>query len=259
MEHLLQHFRKDEQPFIEKVMDWKKDVEYRHSVKLTDFLDPREQQIVQAIVGSGDDIEASSYGAFKGAERQRMIIYPSYLSMEKEDFQIKVYSVQYPSKFTQLRHQDILGALLSLGITRNRFGDILVKDDEIQFAVSKEIADYVKMNLQMVGKVKIQLDEVDDESKFIQLDEKYIEQTLTVSSMRLDNILSTVLNMARAKAQAYIKGGKVKVNFTIREDNAFEIQEGDLISVRGFGRMKILSIEGRTNKDKVRLKVGKIV
>lgn len=259
MEQYIQHFRKDEQPFIEKVIDWRREVEHRHSLKLTEFLDPREQHIVQSIIVSDDNLSVKSYGAFQNAERKRMMIFPSYFTIEKEDFQIAVFSVQYPSKFVQLRHQDMLGALLSLGLNRGRFGDIHVQDDTIQFALSKEVADYVLVNLNTVGKVKVQLEEVADETNFIHVEENWTEYSLTVSSMRLDNILSSVLNMSRSKAQAFIKAGKVKVNFAVREENAFEIQEGDLISVRGFGRIKVLTIEGRTNKDKFRLKIGKIL
>lgn len=259
MEQFIQHFRKDEQPFIEKVIDWKREVAFRHSLKLTDFLNPRERHIVQSICSSDDNLSVSSFGAFKNAERQRMLIYPSYLSVEKEEFQIAVFSVQFPSKFVQLRHQDVLGALLSLGLNREKFGDIHLQHDIVQFALSKEVADYVVVNLTSIGKVKVTLEEVVHEEQLIEVDEQWIEHTLTVSSMRLDNILSAVLNMSRSKAQAFIKAGKVKVNFATREENAMEIQQDDLLSVRGFGRMKIISIEGRTNKDKIRLKVGKIM
>ena len=42
MEQVFQHFRKDEQPFIEQVYGWIRDIEDRYAPKLTDFLDPRQ-------------------------------------------------------------------------------------------------------------------------------------------------------------------------------------------------------------------------
>ena len=48
----------------------------------------------------------------------------------------------------------------------------------------------------------------------------------------------------------------MKVNWTIRENTSFELQEGDIVSARGYGRMKVLMTEGRTKKDKIRLQVG---
>jgi RNA-binding protein YlmH len=75
--------------------------------------------------------------------------------------------------------------------------------------------------------------------------------------MRLDVIISTVLKISRQKAQALITGKKVRVNWTERDSVAFELQEGDILSVRGSGRIKIMMTEGRTKKDKIRLQIGR--
>ena len=76
--------------------------------------------------------------------------------------------------------------------------------------------------------------------------------------MRLDVVLATVLNISRQKSQSLIAAGRVKVNWTLREQVAFELQEGDIISARGFGRLKVIMTEGRTKKDKIRLQVGQL-
>lgn len=76
--------------------------------------------------------------------------------------------------------------------------------------------------------------------------------------MRLDVIIATVANISRQKAQNLIAAGKVKVNWTIRDQTSFELQEGDVVSVRGIGRMKLIMTEGRTKKDKIRLQVGQL-
>ncbi|MFY3793477.1 RNA-binding protein [Ureibacillus sp. MALMAid1270] len=256
MEHLIQHFRKDEQPFIERVMEWQRDVEYRHHMRLTDFLDPREQFIVSAIIGQNDELSIHSYGVFEEPERKRMIICPSYMSPSVDDFQIKVFSIHYPSKFLQLKHRDVLGALLSLGMNRSKFGDIKIEDDVIQFVLSAEVAEYIQTNLVSIGKSKVQLEELNDIEKLIQSKEKWIEKSFTVSSMRLDTILSTTLKISREKSKLLIQSGKVKVNWTVRESVSFELQEGDILSISGFGRLKILTTEGRTKKEKIRLLIG---
>ncbi|HWL27154.1 MAG TPA: YlmH/Sll1252 family protein [Ureibacillus sp.] len=256
MEHLIQHFRKEEQPFIERVMEWQRDVEYRHHLRLTDFLDPREQFIVSSIIGQNDDLSLKSYGVFDEAERRRMIICPAYMDVIPEDFQISVFTIHYPSKFLQLKHRDVLGALLSLGMNRSKYGDIKIEDNEIQFAISKEISDYVQTNLVSIGKAKIQIESLNDLNQLIQSNEKWIEKSLTVSSMRLDSILSVALKISREKSKLLIQAGKVKVNWTVRESSSFELQEGDILSVSGFGRIKLLKSEGRTKKEKIRLVIG---
>ncbi|SOC35375.1 YlmH family RNA-binding protein [Ureibacillus acetophenoni] len=256
MEHLIQHFRKDEQPFIERVIEWHRDVLYRHNIRLTDFLDPREQFIISSIIGQSDELNLYSEGIFDEAERKRMIICPSYIEPNQDDFQIAIFSVNYPSKFLQLKHRDVLGSLLSLGMSRSKFGDITIEDDNIQFAISKEIAEYVETNLVSIGKAKVQLELMADFENLIQSNEKWVEKTLTVSSMRLDSILSLALRISREKSKLLIQAGKVKVNWTVRESVSFDIQDGDILSVSGFGRIKILKIEGRTKKEKIRLIIG---
>lgn len=256
MEHLIQHFRKDEQPFIERVIEWQRDVLYRHNIRLTDFLDPREQFIVSSIIGQSDELNLYTEGIFNEAERKRMIICPSYIEPNQDDFQIAIFSVNYPSKFLQLKHRDVLGSLLSLGMSRSKFGDIKIEDDNLQFAVSKEIADYLETNLVSIGKAKVQLELISDYENLIQSNEAWVEKTLTVSSMRLDSILSLALRISREKSKLLIQAGKVKVNWTVRESVSFDIQDGDILSVSGFGRIKILKIEGRTKKEKIRLIIG---
>jgi RNA-binding protein YlmH len=63
--------------------------------------------------------------------------------------------------------------------------------------------------------------------------------------------------LSRQKSQVLIGQGLVKVNWMVIESPSFECQMGDLISTRGFGRVKILSIEGKTKKDKWRITIGK--
>ena len=257
MEHLIQHFRKDEQSFIEQVSDWQREVEDRYTPKITDFLDPRQRFIVASIVGQANDLTVYKEGVFEQAERKRVIIAPSYYVPEKDDYQVTIFSVNYPSKFVQLRHPDVLGALLSLGIERGKFGDIRVAENTVQFAIATEVADYVRANLSSIGKVKVHVEELGIKP-LLCVEEQWIERSYTVSSMRLDVVLATVLNISRQKSQSLVAAGRVKVNWTLREQVAFELQEGDIISARGFGRLKVIMTEGRTKKDKIRLQVGQL-
>lgn len=257
MEHLIQHFRKDEQPFIEQVVGWQREVEDRYAPKLTDFLDPRQRFIVMSVIGQSDDLAVYAQGIFEQPERMRVMIAPSYFMPAEEDYQITVFSINYPSKFVQLRHPDVLGALLSVGMERSKFGDIRVAENTVQFAVATEVADYVRAHLTSIGKVKVHLEEIGTQP-LLRLGEEWVESTTTVSSMRLDVVLATVLNISRQKSQNLITAGRVKVNWTVREQVSFELQEGDILSARGFGRLKVIMTEGRTKKDKIRLQIGRL-
>lgn len=257
MDSIFQHFRKEEQQFIEQVSGWLNEVEDRYTPKLTDFLDPRERFIVQSVLGSSE-IGMESLGLFPDAERQRVLLYPSYYEPTAEDFNITVFELKYPVKFVTLRHPDILGSLMSVGLGRSKFGDIRIEGERIQFAVADEVGLYLQTNFVSAAKVKVQLIEVEDTADMLTVTEDWFEESHTVSSMRLDTVLSSVYNISRQKASALIHGGKVKVNWTVQEQPSFELHESDMISSRGFGRVKVLMIEGRTKKDKIRLQIGRL-
>lgn len=258
MEQVLQHFRKDEQPFIEQVSGWLRETQDRYAPKLTDFLDPRQQFIVQSILGQNDEVIVSAYGEFPEAERKRMLISPSYFVATEEDYGITAFSIKYPSKFVKLEHPDILGSLMSLGLDRSKFGDIRVDDNRIEFAVVSEMSDYVMSHLTSIGKSKIKLDELQHDHPYLENTDTWLEESHTVSSMRIDTIIASLFNISRQKASTLIHGGKVKVNWTVREQPSFELHESDLLSIRGYGRIRIGLIEGRTKKDKIRLQIGRI-
>ncbi|CEA02621.1 S4 domain protein [Metalysinibacillus saudimassiliensis] len=259
MDNIIQHFRSEERPFIEQVMGWQREVEDRYAPKLTDFLDPRERFIVQAIIQQREDIGLAAEGGFVGAERQRMLIYPSYYEPTIEDFAITLFSIHYATKFVTLEHPQILGTLLSNGVERKRFGDIRLADDCVQFAVSKEMSEFLRLQVTSVGKAKVSLEEISLAQALPQVTEEWQEQMHTVSSMRLDVVLASALSISRQKVQQLITAGRVKVNHTVREDRAFELQEEDLLSVRGYGRLKVLAIEGRTRKQKIKVILGTLL
>lgn len=257
MDSLLQHFRKEEQPFIEQAVGWVKEVEDLYAPKLTGFLDPRERFIVQAIAGNSS-LLMSGYGAFQEAERQRVLIYPEYYVPETDDYQVSVIQLKYAKKFLTIEHPQVLGSLMSLGVDRSKFGDIQIVDGDVQVAIALELSDYVTANFTQVGKAKVAVEPVDSEA-YLQSDEEWTEETQIVSSLRLDVIVASLTNSSRQKAQALIKGERVKVNWTVIDQQAFELQEHDILSIRGFGRFNILAIEGRTRKDKIRLLIGALV
>ncbi|MDM5434618.1 RNA-binding protein [Bacillus hominis] len=250
---IYEHFRPDEEVFVDKVLEWKQAAEY-HQVKLTDFLDPRQQQIVSMVIGQGD-VAVRFDGAMPESERKRALIYPDYLELNEEEFQVEVLEIDYPSKFFTLEHRQILGAFMSLGLTREKCGDILLQEDRAQIAVAKEVVSYIKMNLQSIGKMKVTLSPIQVE-QILQVSEKWGEKSGTVSSLRLDVLLAEMLHISRQKVQPLIKNGLVKVNWKTVEQTSYECYPGDVYSVRGYGRSKLFSVEGRTKRDKWRILYG---
>lgn len=249
MNHIYQHFRGEERHFIDQVLEWKDTVQNTYSPKLTDFLDPREQEIVHSVIGENVEVKVSFLGGTDDAERKRAIIYPDYFQPEIEDFHLSFFEIQYASKFINLQHRQVLGSLMSLGLKRSKFGDIRFFDDKVQFVCANEISEYLKANFQEIGKARISLKSIDLNELIPQV-EDILEVVTTVSSLRLDVICSAVYNVSRQKIQPLITNGLVKVNWKTIDHVSFECREGDTLSVRGYGRSKLTAIEGKTKKDK---------
>lgn len=249
------HFRDEERPFLDQVVEWKELVRNQFVHKLTDFLDPRQQQIITTVVGKDTDVCFSFLGGGENTERKRAFLFPSYYEPNIEDFQISAFQIHYPHKFINLTHRDLLGALMGLGLKREKFGDIYIQDDTIQIVVASEIGAYVDANLQSVGKASVTLEHIAI-SNLLNQKEEWNEKLITASSLRLDLVLSEIYQLSRSKITPLISHKRVKVNWKTVEQSALQLQNGDYLSVRGLGRSKILAIEGKTKKDKWRITVG---
>lgn len=104
-----------------------------------------------------------------------------------------------------------------------------------------------KHNLNAINRANIQLEEV-PLIQHLERTDVWKEQTHSVSSMRLDNLVKETYRISRRKAAELINRKFVKVNFKTVEDPAMIILEGDLMSVRGLGRSRILEIGGKSRK-----------
>lgn len=253
---IYQHFRPEEKDFIDQVLEWKETVGQTYMEKLTDFLDPREQHIVQSIVGTQSEVQCAFFGGTANAERKRALIYPEYYAVREDDFQLTLYEIIYPSKFIQIEHKHVLGSLMSLQVTRGKFGDILLHGKQVQFFVASEMSEFVKLELKTIGRDTVSLEEMPI-SMALETEERWEESTITAASARVDAVISASFRLSRQKVQQSIQQKHVKVNWKIVTQAAFECQEGDVISVRGAGRAKVISFIGKSRKNNWQILVGR--
>jgi len=252
---IYQHYRPEEHEFVDRVLNWKTEVVERYSPKLTDFMDPREQEIVKTILGNDTEVRLSLWGGSSFSERKRAFLYPEYIDAQEEGFQLVCYDIIYPAKFAAIEHRDVLGALMNIGVKRGKYGDILIDGDQVQFICAKEIAGFIELNLTKIGRTGVKLAAI-QENQLIEIKTEYKEKSGTVSSLRLDVVVAEVYNLSRAKASPLIQQGRVKLNHKITDQVSAEVMEGDELSVRGFGRSKLIAIEGTTKKEKWRIRYG---
>lgn len=255
---IFQHFREHEHPFIDQVLSWIDQVERTFISYTSDFLDPREQQIVSSLVGTSNEaINFAFFGGHADTERKRVVIAPYYEEITEDQFEIVLLEATFPEKFVKIAHRDILGSFSGLGIDRKKIGDIVVNENRFQIITEKEISSYVMMNLTQVKQANIELAEV-PYTGLINNTDVWLEKSITVSSLRLDVLVKEMYQMSRKNATTLISRNLVKVNFTEVNDPTVLLLEADLLSVRGHGRGKLLEINGITRKDKIRVKTARL-
>lgn len=255
---IYQHFRKEEHPFIDRVLSWKEQVERSYQSILTDFLDPREQQIITMLIDTNSsDLSLKLFGGGSFSERKRAIIAPSYEEITDGDFGICILQATYHEKFITLSHRDVMGSFLSLGLDRKKLGDISVQDGLIQILVSEDIHTYVLANLTTIKKAKIKL-VTKPLSEIVEKELIWTEEDKLVTSMRLDTIIKEIYSVSRQTAAEGISKKLVKVNYRIVEDRSFAVQADDLISFKGKGRSKIDRINGKTKKEKWKITIARL-
>ncbi len=256
--HIKDHYRKEELPFVERVIEWVERAEIQQIPIRTDFVDPRQLQIIQHIVNSFMGLTIFFDGGYLNAERVRVMIAPDYLLESEEEMGLIYFKLQHNDKYNKLSHKDYLGALMHIGIKREKFGDIILTDDLVQFIVAEEIADYVRFELKQIGRTKVDLEEIKREALLIPK-EKYETKDITVTSLRADNVIGHVYPLSRSNVTELIKSNRLKVNWQVIDKKDYSLEVGDTISVRGFGRFILIEENGETKKGKIKIKIGKLL
>lgn len=195
-------------------------------------------------------------GVFEDSER-KMICF-SINAYETLDYDIHVIKIKNKSKFKELKHKDYLGSMMALGVKRSLFGDLVVKGDACFVPMASSVSQYVQDNLTAIGNCPCSIDRVNINSEDIPKIE-FEEKIIIVTSLRLDNVIPSICNMSRAKGTDLISNGSVLLNYLIcnRKDKLIEMK--DTITIRGFGKYKVNSIEGETSKGRIKLLIGKYV
>lgn len=227
----------------------------RHLPKVSFFLTPGEWMLAESLLVHVWGIKWLLDGGIQDAERRRLIVVPDYMKPSDEQPVVTFLEIKRSPKSFSLTHRDYLGALLSMGVQREVIGDIIIQDELAWVAVVPEMAEYIGWNLETVGRVKVTTKLTETVSiKFRPLDMQFVDGT--VASLRLDAVLSLALKVSRAKAQALISGQKVNVNWqtTVKQD--IELREGDVLSVKGFGRLSLVKIGSLSRSQRWHIQVG---
>lgn len=156
-------------------------------------------------------------------------------------------------KSDALSHRDFLGAILSLGIKRELVGDILTAEGYAVVFVHETAAELVRA-LDKIGRVGASCE--DGITRPLPAQQTKRIDT-TVSSLRLDCIVSAAANTSREKSASLIKSGMVNADFSPCLNVSAEVRENTVISVRGSGRYRLSEVGGETKKGRIRVIIEK--
>ena len=224
------------------------------------FLNERERSVAAA-AARANNADPIFYGGYDGAARTLCGFFEGTYAEElpKEDLfplcAVTFSFKKFDKKSEILSHRDFLGAILALGLERSAVGDILVAEDHaVVFCV--DTAKQLLMDISKVGKIGV--------STAAGITEKLPEPRLetldrTVSSLRLDCIVSACANISRERSASLVKSGQVSADYSICLNVSAAVKEREIISIRGFGRFIVSKIVGETKNGRIRVIIDKFV
>lgn len=236
-----------------KVIDKANSCLRSYDLKYTEFLNPYETKNAIAILNAIDDINYTVDGGYENCERSLIYIYPFYMTEDTIEKSIRFLKISGNFKFRSISHKDYLGSLLGLGIKREKIGDILIHENYCQVVVSEDICDFILFNLTKVARNNVTVEEI-NRDEILYSEPNFKEVSFTVSSERLDCIISGVYNLSRQDSSQIINAEKVFVNYEKIDAIARSIKNNDIISVRGKGRFIVSEIGDNTKKGRIKVK-----
>ncbi|MBS4030043.1 MAG: photosystem II S4 domain protein [Clostridiales bacterium] len=223
----------------------------------TDFLDPYQQRAVEKALHLHGDVKYISWGGYQEAERVRVLVFPVVRQMNTGDVPLAVLEADAGSKADGLSHRDFLGAILGLGLKREKIGDIIVADERCaQIFVSPEIVPYLQSNLIQVGSHSVSIREM-DVADVAATEPRNRDVKATVASLRLDAVASAGFGLSRSKLAPAIRAGQVKLNWQSVKSASTPVKQGDIISLAGRGRMELAEVRGESKKGRIHLLLKK--
>ena len=192
-------------------------------------------------------------GGFPEAERVRILIGSRGETLDSKDAEISLLWVRPADSRAQLEHRQILGSLMGLGFRRDVIGDIQAGKSGFYIATTLEIAPFLLNHWTLAGRERIELSIFNEKPDL--LPDLGEERRITVNSSRLDTVIAHAFGVSRSVAQEWITQGKVrKGGLSVFKADA-EVQPDDLISCRGYGRIKLLESSQTRKKERIAWKI----
>lgn len=228
----------------------------------TPFLSPGEGACVADLLNAWGRPRHLFWGGYEGAERTVCAFLPDW--QEEDDFltdpegPLAALEASFSAN-AALGHRDILGALMGLGLTREKLGDILLPEaGRCQVLLLREALPILLSQWETAGRWKVSLREI-PLSELTPRPARVRTIRDTVATPRLDAVLAAGFSLSRSKAAAYIAAGKAAVNHRECLKGDKLVEEGDVLTCRGLGKCLVKEIPGQSKKGRTMLVLERYV
>lgn len=216
----------------------------------THFLDLAGLSLFHSLVPSLPPVAWTLFGGAEGCERQMLRFGDAQSCGYEAPFPIVCLKITpaAPKYAEKLTHRDYLGALMALGIERETLGDIAVKKDAAYLFCESHIAPYVAEHFTQARHTALTVQEAEHlpGGALFETERRMVQ----LSSQRIDALIAHVYKMSRSEAQALFPAGRVYVSGRLCESPGYSPKAGDILSVRGYGRIRYIGLESLSKKGK---------
>lgn len=224
------------------------------------FLDERECAEAEIYCRkNAGELKYGFFGGFSDAQRRILALYHDYSAdYISEEIPIVCLTFTFRSE-DSLSHRDFLGSFMALRLKRDTIGDIVIKDGMAQAAVTETAARDITASISKIGRVGVKITDSRPFELTVEETRKFKEQGCTVASLRLDCVVAAAANISRDKAASLIRSEKTDVNHFPALSVSRELKEGDILSIRGYGRFVLSGINGTTKKGRIHIILKKYI
>lgn len=225
--------------------------------RFSDFLDGAEQAVIRDEIIFPCGYNVAEYGGFDDSEKKMLGVFPQWQEPDFSEFPITCLKIE--GGFSrQLTHRDYLGTIMSLGIAPSKLGDIVVGAGFAYVFIHSDVAGYVNDNIFKIGNQGVKITVIEDTTS-VEVKRQYKTIEAVCASSRLDAVVGAAANVSRSESARLIGAGKVKLNHRECLKPSEELHEGDLLSIRGFGRFIAYQFGSETRKGRLHITLKKYI
>jgi RNA-binding protein YlmH len=222
----------------------------------SDFMSPTSLYEATSILKVG---KYTVFGGEEFAERKMFRFGDMNDFGYEEPFPITVLKISLQGgKFASpISHRDVLGAVLNLGIERQKLGDIFVNGNFSYIIADKLVAELIKEELKTVGRNKVEVSEVERVPSEFAPSKKQMQ--FSVASNRVDAVLCKAYSLSREDGANLFNKGFVAINGKPCESPSKPLKEGDVVTARGYGKLIFEGEGGLSKKGKLYVTISRFI